>query len=535
MRRSAMSRRALLAVLGLAACGGGGTTTPPPPPPPPATSTPTSIVLSQSTLALDDTASVQLRATVMDQAGKAMASPPALQWTSADTSLAKVDGTGMVTGRRAGEVEIVATGAGLRAAARATVRAVPASLTLVSGDAQGAGTGASLADSLVVLVADRHGKGIGGVTVAFQVASGGGSLSRASAVTGGDGLAKTAWTLGAGLASNRVTASAGTLPAISFVATATASSLIPASGGTLADAAGEVKLVFPAGALAEDTRITVSTVETADGRVVPGTIHDFGPAGTRFSQPVQLSIAYDPALVPSGTPESKLRLHLWTGDGWERVPGSTVDVASDVVTGPVRHFSRYAAAPSDAPAEVAVSIQADVSKTAVASASVEVSGAGIDAPVRAALTVSGGMAGGTVLVPEGADRRFVVRAHDAKGVETHRGSAVVSISSGNTSLNVTLAALDGSVPIVARIGTYVLAISPATPTLRVGETLQMAATATDAGGAPIADPAFTWASSNPSVAQVDAAGRVLARYPGTVRIVANYQGLAVAASLTVNP
>jgi hypothetical protein len=531
-----MDRRvsALLVVLGLAACGGGGTTTPPPPPTPPVTSTPTSIVLSQSTLSLDDTASVQLQATVMDQAGKAMASPPALQWSSADTSLAKVDGTGMVTGRRAGEVEIVAALAGLRAAARATVRAVPSSLTRVSGDAQGAGTGASLADSLVVLVADRHGRGIAGVTVGFQVASGGGSVSRPSAVTGADGLAKTAWTLGAGLANNRVTATAGTLPAVSFVATATASSLVPASGGTLA--AGEVKLVFPAGALAQATRITVSTVETADARMVPGTIHDFGPAGTSFAQPVQLSIAYDPALVPSGNPEGKLRLHLWSGYGWDRVPGSWVDVAANVVTGPAYHFSRYAVGPSDAPIEVAVSIQADVSKTAVASALVEVTAADLDEALDAPLTVSGGMASGTLRVPEGAGRRFVVRAHDANGVETHRGSAVASLSSANpTSLNVTLAALDGSVPIVARIGTYVLTISPATPTLRVGETLQMAASATDASGAPVASPAFTWASSNPSLAQVDAAGRVLARYPGTVRIVANYQGLAVAASLTVNP
>jgi hypothetical protein len=508
---------------------------PPPPPPPPVTSTPTSIVLGQSSLALDDTASVQLQATVMDQTGKAMASPPTLQWSSADSTVARVDGGGRVTGRRAGEVEIAASAAGLRSALRATVRAVPWSASIVSGDAQSAGTGAALADSLVVRVADRHGQAVAGVAVAFHVASGGGSVSRASAATGADGLAKTAWTLGAGLQNNRVTAAAGTLPAVSFVATATAASLIPVSGGTLADPAGEVKLVFPAGALAEPTRIAVATVETPDARVVPGTIHDFGPAGTRFSQPVQLSIAYDPALVPVGTSRAALRLHLWTGGGWERVPGSTVDVASHVATGPVRHFSRYAVAASDAPADVAVSIQADVSKTAVASAAVEVTGAGMDAPVQGTLAVSGGMAAGTVQVPQGAERRFVVRAHDAKGVETHRGSAVVSISSTNTLLNVTLAALDGSVPIVARIGTYVLTISPATPTLRVGETLQMSAAATDAGGVPAANAAFTWASSNPSVASVDAAGRVAARYPGTVRIVANYQGLAVAASLTVSP
>jgi hypothetical protein len=70
----------------------------------------------------------------------------------------------------------------------------PASLTV-----QGARAGSPVADPPAVLVRDGAGDPVAGMPVAFEVVSGGGSLSGARAVSGTDGVARVgSWTLGAG-------------------------------------------------------------------------------------------------------------------------------------------------------------------------------------------------------------------------------------------------------------------------------------------------------------------------------------------------
>lgn len=68
--------------------------------------------------------------------------------------------------------------------------------------------------------------------------------------------------------------------------------------------------------------------------------------------------------------------------------------------------------------------------------------------------------------------------------------------------------------------TVAVSITPAAPTtVVVGDTLALAASARDAGGAPMAT-SFTWTSSNPAVASIDGSGRVVARALGTVTVTA---------------
>ncbi|HEU0015526.1 MAG TPA: Ig-like domain-containing protein, partial [Longimicrobium sp.] len=94
----------------------------------------------------------------------------------------------------------------------------PASLTVVSGNAQAAPPGATLHQPVVVRVTDAEGNPVPGVTVSFA-AGGGGSANPATAQTDADGRAETRWTLGAGVGSHTLSITAG---ALSAQATATA-------------------------------------------------------------------------------------------------------------------------------------------------------------------------------------------------------------------------------------------------------------------------------------------------------------------------
>jgi hypothetical protein len=77
------------------------------------------------------------------------------------------------------------------------------------GDDQEGETGRELPDPIVVRVYDAEGIGVEGVTVAFEVTGGGGSLSDSSDVTDPDGVASVIWTMGVPPVWNRVRASAG--------------------------------------------------------------------------------------------------------------------------------------------------------------------------------------------------------------------------------------------------------------------------------------------------------------------------------------
>ncbi len=105
-----------------------------------------------------------------------------------------------------------------------------------------------------------------------------------------------------------------------------------AEGGTIATASGTASLTIPAGALAADTEITLA-VEAASGTET--SVYNFGPDGTTFTTPVDLSIKYD------GTPgdDEEAVLAWYNGTEWEEVPGSSV--AGGMVTGKISHFSKF--------------------------------------------------------------------------------------------------------------------------------------------------------------------------------------------------
>ena len=93
-------------------------------------------------------------------------------------------------------------------------------LNVLSGDAQGALTGAPLPSPLVVRATDRYNNAVPGVTVSWQVTAGGGSVLPASSVTDSLGQAQTVWTMGGAPGAQSVRAAAGGALAAAFAASA---------------------------------------------------------------------------------------------------------------------------------------------------------------------------------------------------------------------------------------------------------------------------------------------------------------------------
>jgi hypothetical protein len=107
---------------------------------------------------------------------------------------------------------------------------VAAQVKVDSGDAQVGAPNTALAAAPTVLVTDANNAPVAGVTVAFAVADGDGSIAASSAVTGSDGTASSgAWTMPATKGVEHLTATVSKLAPVTF----TASSLVVTPGFTV--------------------------------------------------------------------------------------------------------------------------------------------------------------------------------------------------------------------------------------------------------------------------------------------------------------
>ena len=160
-----------------------------------------------------------------DNNGVPIAGTP-IVWNSLDPSIATITsaiaGAGLSQNAR-GTARIVAQ---LLTGPADTVQvfvSLPASQIIAqSGNTQTGVVGTALAQPVVVKVAATDGVGVGGATVNFSVASGGGSVANSSVVSDANGLAQTTWKLGTATGTQSVTASSGSLTNSPLTFTATA-------------------------------------------------------------------------------------------------------------------------------------------------------------------------------------------------------------------------------------------------------------------------------------------------------------------------
>ena len=110
---------------------------------------------------------------------------------------------------------------------------------------------------------------------------------------------------------------------------------------------------------------------------------------------------------------------------------------------------------------------------------------------------------------------------------------VTAASDGTATITATAGSVAGTVTVtvVQEVGAVV--VSPAVDTLVTGDTLRLAANATDANGHAVPGAEFVWMSRDTSVAIVDGIGLVMAVAPGDVEVAATAGAASGSAWITV--
>ena len=131
--------------------------------------------------------------------------------------------------------------------------------------------------------------------------------------------------------------------------------------------------------------------------------------------------------------------------------------------------------------------------------------------------------------------RVVTWASSAPAVASVNGSGLVTaVAAGTATITATSEGQSGSATITVTIVPVAsVAVSPATASLTVGQTVQLTATPKDASGTPLSGRVVTWVSSAPGVATVSGSGLVTAVTAGTATITATSEGRSGTAGITV--
>jgi uncharacterized protein YjdB len=154
------------------------------------------LVLTPDSLRIAVGAEASFSVRILDDLGEEIAGR-AVQWSSAESAVATVDGQGLVRGVRPGVTQVTAAVDGVGASRPVRVVAgTPAGVQLVSGDDQRGTVGQPLPEPLHVRVVDAAGNPVPGVTVSWRVDSGDGSIDSHSGATNAAGEATAVWRLG---------------------------------------------------------------------------------------------------------------------------------------------------------------------------------------------------------------------------------------------------------------------------------------------------------------------------------------------------
>ncbi len=128
----------------------------------------------------------------------------------------------------------------------------------------------------------------------------------------------------------------------------------------------------------------------------------------------------------------------------------------------------------------------------------------------------------------------VTWASSASAVATVSASGLVTaVANGSATITATAGSVSGSATVTVAQAVSAVAVTPDTATVLKGDTLRLAATATDANGQVVTGAELAWASGDTAVAVVDASGLVTGVAAGQVQVTATAAGLTGRAELAV--
>jgi uncharacterized protein YjdB len=223
------------------------------------------------------------------------------------------------------------------------------------------------------------------------------------------------------------------------------------------------------------------------------------------------------------------------GVRWTATGGTIVDTST---TGG-KHYVHYRA--PDQPGQVRVITQAamgGLSDTAVVDVSavpvmsVSVNPHPVSVPIGQTVQLTTTLYDSTGATLSG---RVVTWGSSNVGVATINGSGVVTgVTTGSATITATSEGKSGTTPVtVTPAPVASVTVNPTPVSLVVGQTVQLTATAFDAGGNVLLARVVTWGSSSAGVASVDGSGLLTALAAGAATITGTSEGKSATAAVTV--
>ena len=496
---------------------------------------------------------VHLVAQTFDAAGAPLTGR-IVTWSSSNTDVATVDQTGLVTGVSVGGSVITATSEGKSGTAAVAVNApVPASIT-VAPPSVTITTGQT--SQLTPTVKDASGAVISGALVTWQTANAGIAGVTSTGLVTGQTTGATTVTATSGAVSVGVQVTVIVSPANAVIVSPSSVALLITQqqqlSATVTDAGGHVLQGQPVAWQSNNTGIATVNSSGVVSTVLPGSATITGTSGSASGVshvtvalvPVRRVVVDPDALAfTEGDPGSQLTVTLLDSIGGTLSPvGRPVTFNSNKNS--VASVSGTGFVTPGAPGQAVITVTqtgsgfsatATVTVTQVPVASVTITPAldtlTLGQSVQLSATTkdaNGNTLNGRTVVWDGSDDNVAIVSSNGRVTSQAPGTMTVSATSEGKTGTATIVVI--AVPVAS------VTISPQNQSVQVGATTPaFTAQAKDAGGHPLAGRVVTFASSDPTIATIDAnTGIATGVAPGTASITATSEGInSTPATLTV--
>jgi len=506
-----------------------------------------SVAVSPASAALQVSQTVQLAATPQDTSGNPLAGR-VVTWASSNIAVAPVTASGLVTAVAVGSATITATSEGKTGTAAVAVAIVPVASVAVTPASATLQAGQTV--QLAATPKDANGNALSGRVIGWSssnpsvatvnasglvtgVAAGSATITAVSEGKSG-GAAITVNPAPVPVASVAVTPASATVQAgqtvqlaatpkdangnplsgrvVTWVSGNSAVATVNAGGLVTSAAAGSATITATSEGQSGTATITVTTVPVASVAVTPAAT-SLPTGGT-----VQLTAIPKDA---NGTPLTG-RSVAWTSSN-----GAVATVSSSGLVTAVATGSATITATSEGQSG---SASITVSNAPVATVAVTPASASVQVGQTVPLTATPKDASGTPL-----SGRVISWSSSNTAVATVSSSGVVSgVAAGVATITATSEGQSGSSSItVSNVPVASVAVSPASASVQVGQTVQLTATPKDANGNPLSGRTISWSSSNTATASVNSTGLVTAVATGAATITATSEAQSGTSAITV--